>query len=90
MKNKKTNVILLGLALVVFLASGCADPSDIKKMHNEISRLTQSIQKQSVTIKNLTDQVRAKQKDLDAVKNELVNANNKLKTMTVPPVEVNK
>lgn len=74
MENKKVKVVLLGLALVAFLASGCVKQSKIKELKKENGRLNQAIQQKDIQIKTLTDQMEVKQKDLDVIKKELDNS----------------
>ena len=70
MKNKKTKLVLLGLAILAFLASGCVNPSKIKELENEIGQLNQVIQQKDVKIKTLTDQAQVKQKELESIKKD--------------------
>lgn len=83
MKNKKTKVVLLGLAIFVFLASGCVNQNKIKELKNEVAQLNQVILQKDAQIKTLTDRVRIKQKELD-------NVNKKLNTLVAAPKTVKK
>ncbi len=78
MNNKKTKVLLLGLVILSFLASGCVNQSKIKELENEIVRLNQVIQQNDIKIKTFIDQAQVKQKDLDTIKNELDSTKNEL------------
>ncbi|MDP2904812.1 MAG: hypothetical protein Q8O22_00745, partial [Candidatus Omnitrophota bacterium] len=70
-KNKKTMVALLGLAMLAFVASGCVNQTKVKDLEKEIGRLNQVIQQKDAKVKTLTEQTLAGQKSLDAVKSEL-------------------
>ncbi|MDP2905439.1 MAG: hypothetical protein Q8O22_03970 [Candidatus Omnitrophota bacterium] len=99
-KNKRTGVVLLGLAMLTFVASGCVNQTKVKDLEKEVGRLNQVIQQKDAKIKALTDQTQAGQKSLDTVQNELnsikneldntkkelENVNNKLKAVVVPPL----
>ena len=70
-KNKKTVITLLGLAMLAFLASGCVNQSKIKDLEKEIGRLNQIILQKDAKIKTLTEQTQVGQKSLDSIKSEL-------------------
>jgi len=70
MKNNKVKVVLLSLALVTFLTSGCVDSKKIKQLENEVAQLNQVILQKDAKIKTLTDQAQIKQKELESIKKD--------------------
>jgi len=99
-KNKKTIVTLLSVAMLAFVASGCVNQTKVKDLEKEIGRLNQVIQQKDAKVKTLTEQTLVGQKSLEAIKSELDsikkeldntkkeldNVNNKLKALVVPPL----
>jgi septal ring factor EnvC (AmiA/AmiB activator) len=71
MAHRQVTSVVLGLALVAFLAAGCADPGKVKQLQNENVRLNQLIQQKDASLATLTEQAQAKQAELEAVKKEL-------------------
>ena len=67
MTSRKIAFILLGLATIVFLTSGCVDHKKMKQLENEIVQLNQVTLQKDVKIKILTAQV----KELDRVNKKL-------------------
>jgi len=79
MANRKITLMLVGLAVIVFLASGCVDNKKMKQLENDIVRLNQVILQQDTKIKTLTAQV----KELDSTKKELKRVNKELNALKV-------
>jgi outer membrane murein-binding lipoprotein Lpp len=77
MTKRKITLMLLGLATIVFLTSGCADHKKMKQLENEIVQLNQVILQKDVKIKILTAQV----KELDNTKKELKKVNRELNVL---------
>ncbi len=77
MTSRKITLMLLGLATIVFLTSGCADHKKMKQLENEIVQLNQVILQKDVKIKILTSQV----KELDNTKKELKKVNRELNVL---------
>ena len=77
MTKRKITIMLLGLATIVFLTSGCADHKKMKQLENEIVQLNQVILQKDVKIKILTAQV----KELDNTKKELKKVNRELNVL---------
>jgi len=77
MRKRKLTLIFIGLATIVFLASGCGNNKKMKQLENEVVRLNQVILQKDTEIKKLTTQV----KELDSTKKELRRANKELDTL---------
>jgi peptidoglycan hydrolase CwlO-like protein len=100
MKYKQITFALLGLALAAFLMTGCVNSGKMKQLESENARLNQLILQKDASLKTLTEQTQAKQreleaikkeldstkKELDSVKKELDGVNKKLDALTATPV----
>lgn len=71
MTYRQVTFVILGLALVTFLTSGCADSGKMKKLESENARLNQLILQKDASLKTLMEQAQAKQIELETVKKEL-------------------
>ena len=78
MKNNKINVVLSGLAVVVFLTGGFVGFEKIKQLESEVNRLNSLIIKIDAKIKTLTDLEQTKQKELESIKKDFDNSKREL------------
>jgi len=76
--NKKTTVVVLGLAVIAFLASGCEDTKKVKQLESQVAQLNQLLLQKDAKIKTLAEQAQVNKGMLDSVKKELDRTKNEL------------
>lgn len=90
MKNLRFKFAIFILIIVSFFAGAYFISERMKRMENQILRLNQSGEQKDVTLKILTDQALAGQRDLDIIKKELDNTKGELEVTKRALDSVNK
>lgn len=69
--KKEQVFIIVAVIAAILLVSNLMSFSKINKLNGEVAQLNKTVQQKDVSIKSLTDQVQAKQLEMDNVKKEL-------------------
>jgi len=76
--NKKATLVVLGLAVIAFLASGCEDTKKVTQLESQVAQLNLLLLQKDAKIKTLAEQAQESKGKLESVKKELDKTKNEL------------
>lgn len=69
--SKKMTLVMLSLAVIAFLVSGCQDAKKVTQLESQVAQLNQLLMQKDVQIKTLAEQAQVNKGLLESVKKEL-------------------
>ena len=88
--KKEQLLMVVSVAAAILLVSNLMSFSKINKLNSEMAQFNKTIQEKDASIKSLTDQVQAKQLEIDAAEKALNSLEIKVTTRRQAPVALKK